>query len=396
MTQRSPDERSVLEAIEKDDAYQVIRVISDGASGRAELVMRGSDGPFMRKKYPLGFANTDVVARIKQLDEPLLPRVIEDYELPDCYVVVRDWVTGMSLEESIVRGRMAAPEAIAMMDDVSRAVGALHSVGVVHRDLTPGNIILARDGAHVIDFGIARIHVDNAMHDTTHLGTWGFAAPEQFGFAQTDARSDVYSLGRLLGYVLTGIRPDDKRYEAALNDRRMVDPSMRAIVQHASAFEPSARYQSVGDLARALHDNTVSEDSLWYEFSIWRRLPLTVKSLVNPPRSQNKVASLIIGALTVLLACVFMVSFVESAMGMPTPVWQVTDTVFGFAFVMWGIVFTGQELIWLLMRYGEYAGCTRGRRIKRFLIRLAENLATGFAVMFVASLIANLIYGPRP
>ena len=70
MTQRSPDERSVLEAIEKDDAYQVIRVISDGASGRAELVMRGSDGPFMRKKYPLGFANTDVVARIKQLDEP--------------------------------------------------------------------------------------------------------------------------------------------------------------------------------------------------------------------------------------------------------------------------------------------------------------------------------------
>ena len=83
-------------------------------------------------------------------------------------------------------------------------------------------------------------------------------------------------------------------------------------------------------------------------------------------------------------------------MGMPTPVWQVTDTVFGFAFVMWGIVFTGQELIWLLMRYGEYAGCTRGRRIKRFLIRLAENLATGFAVMFVASLIANLIYGPRP
>ena len=390
------EERAVLEAIKRDDAYQVLRVLSDGASGRAELVMRGDDGPYMRKRYPLGFANTDVVRRVRQLDEPLLPHIVEDYELPDCYVVVRDWVAGTSLADRVSQGRMALPEALAMMDDLCRAVGALHSAGVVHRDLTPGNVVLARDGAHVIDLGIARIHVDGATRDTTHLGTWGFAAPEQFGFAQTDARSDVYSLGRLLGYALTGIRPDDERYEAALADRRIVPASMGDIVRRASAFEPSARYQSVDALARALHDTAVPEDDTWYELAIWKRLPLTAKLLVTAPLSGRKAASVIIGVVTVFAAFVFLVSFAQQAMAMPVPIWQVTEALFGFAFVMWGLVFTGQELIWLLMGYGEYAGCPLGGRLKRFCIRIGENLLTGLALMYAASILANMLYGPMP
>ena len=103
------------------------------------------------------------------------------------------------------------------------AAAALHAHGIIHRDISPTNVIVAADGAHLIDLGIARFRAEGATHDTTQLGTPGFAAPEQHGFAQTDARTDVYSLGRVLGYLLTGVRPempDAAEYEQALADEK--------------------------------------------------------------------------------------------------------------------------------------------------------------------------------
>ncbi|HJA28882.1 MAG TPA: serine/threonine protein kinase, partial [Candidatus Olsenella pullicola] len=146
-------------------------------------------------------------------------------------------------------------DAARLVAQLCEAVAALHAHGIIHRDISPTNVIVAADGAHLIDLGIARFRAEGATHDTTQLGTPGFAAPEQHGFAQTDARTDVYSLGRVLGYLLTGVRPempDAAEYEQALADEKIVSPQMRAVVERASAFEPSARYQSAAELARAL------------------------------------------------------------------------------------------------------------------------------------------------
>jgi hypothetical protein len=71
---------------------------------------------------------------------------------------------------------------------------------------------------------------------------------------QTDARSDVYALGRLLGYALTGEKPDTEAYETALSDRSIVPEALYDVVQKATAFEPSARYQTAGELARAVQE----------------------------------------------------------------------------------------------------------------------------------------------
>ena len=91
-------------------------------------------------------------------------------------------------------GALGLQEAFAIALDVADAASVLNWAGVIHRDISPSNIIVAADGAHLIDLGIARTYDEQATHDTTRLGTWGFAAPEQYGFAQTDVRVRLFGV----------------------------------------------------------------------------------------------------------------------------------------------------------------------------------------------------------
>ena len=242
-----------MHAMSLDDVYHVDRVLAHGAGGVTELVSIDGAGPFVRKKLPLEIANQGVWSAIGALDCKRLPKVEATYSLPDQYVVVYDYVPGQTLEELVTaRGCLDAGEAASLAADICEAAAALHSCGIIHRDLSPRNVIVAADGAHLIDLGIARMRVEGATRDTTSLGTRGFASPEQYGFAQTDARSDVYAIGKLLGYMLTGLQPDGEEYEARLADSSAVDAGLAGVVRRACAFEPSARYQTAEQMAAAL------------------------------------------------------------------------------------------------------------------------------------------------
>lgn len=236
-----------------DDMYRVERVLARGAGGVTELVTIDGAGPFVRKKIPSKLANQGVWSLIESCGCARLPKVEATYSLPDQFAVVYDFVPGQTLEELVTAKRRLAPqEAASLAADICEAAAALHSRGVVHRDLSPRNVIVAADGAHLIDLGIARMRVEGASRDTTSLGTRGFASPEQYGFAQTDARSDVYAIGKLLGYMLTGLQPDGDEYERALRDTDATDSRLAEVVARACAFEPSSRYQSAAEMARAL------------------------------------------------------------------------------------------------------------------------------------------------
>ena len=114
---------------------------------------------------------------------------------------------------------------------------------VIHRDIKPQNIILSDDGlATLIDFGISRYYDKNARSDTVCFGTQEFAPPEQYGFSQTDCRADIFSLGVLLGWMLTGRTSD-----FVIPDRRLA-----RIVKKCTAFSPKDRYSSVAAVRRAL------------------------------------------------------------------------------------------------------------------------------------------------
>lgn len=236
-----------------DDMYHVERVLARGKGGVTELVTVEGAGPFVRKKIPNELARRSVWSVLADCDCARLPQVEATYKTPDEFVVVYDFVPGDTLEALVKQaGPLDAAQAVSLALDICEAAGALHAQGVVHRDITPKNVVASSDGAHLIDLGIARRYAEGATRDTNALGTWGFAAPEQYGFKQTDARSDVYSIGCVLGYLLTGVMPDEDAYHDALADESAVPAHLRAVVERATNMEPSARYQSAMDLAAAL------------------------------------------------------------------------------------------------------------------------------------------------
>lgn len=236
-----------------DDMYHVERVLARGKGGVTELVTVEGAGPFVRKKIPNELARRSVWSVLADCDCARLPQVEATYKTPDEFVVVYDFVPGDTLEALVKQaGPLDAAQAVSLALDICEAAGALHAQGVVHRDITPKNVVASSDGAHLIDLGIARLYAEGATRDTNALGTWGFAAPEQYGFKQTDARSDVYSIGCVLGYLLTGVMPDEDAYHDALADESAVPAHLRAVVERATNMEPSARYQSAMDLAAAL------------------------------------------------------------------------------------------------------------------------------------------------
>ncbi len=242
-----------LRSLLRDEAYHVERVLNEGPSGTTELVTLDGEGPLVRKRIPAKLANAAAWATVMGLNDPLLPQVEDIYRMPDELVVVCTYVQGDSLRELMEReGRLQLSRATAILRCLCHAAGVLHEHGVVHRDITPGNVIVAQDGAHLIDLGIARREASDRDRDTYVLGTWGFAAPEQFGFAQTDARSDVFSLGCLLGFMLTGVSPQADVYERALAEAGLEGSPVASVIERATAFEPSARYQSTAELADAL------------------------------------------------------------------------------------------------------------------------------------------------
>lgn len=256
------NDNQLMHAMSLDDTYRVEQVLARGEGGITELVTIDGAGPFVRKKIRQELARRNVWSALTECSSPRLPRVEATYELPEHFVVVYDFVPGRSLSKVIeTDGPLTPEEATSLGIELCEAAEELHRHGIVHRDISPNNIVVAADGAHLIDLGIARMRVEGASKDTTSLGTWGFASPEQYGFAQTDARSDVYSIGRVLGFALTGVRPDDEAYEQIL--KKNIDNAPATLVRaitRACSFEPSARFQSAAEMAGALSGSSQPKD----------------------------------------------------------------------------------------------------------------------------------------
>lgn len=246
--------------------YSVERVLKETASECTELV-RDTDGtPWVRKLFVRDDASLEqAYLAIRSLASPWLPRIRDVHRSAAGTVVVREYLAGQTLRQRVEgRGALGESEARSLLRQVCLGVRALHTLDppLIHRDVNPSNVIVTDAGARLIDFGIARAYDEHASRDTHAWGTTGYAAPEQFGFDQSDERTDVFALGMLYWFLLTGtdpqgnlaarLRQDAEAGGAGAGGIAEVPASARGIIERCVALAPEARFSSVDALITAL------------------------------------------------------------------------------------------------------------------------------------------------
>jgi len=172
-----------------------------------------------------------------------LAKVLWVQNCGDTVYIVEEYIDGVLLSDVVRDKVLPRREVLRIGLQLCKALRVLHSAGIVYRDLKPENVFLMEDGSiKLFDYDAARVYKSYAGEDTTPLGTVGFAAPEQFGLMQSDARSDIYSLGILLNILLTGVHP-------AL---RLCRGRLRRVVLRCTNVNPERRYQTVEEVSRTL------------------------------------------------------------------------------------------------------------------------------------------------
>lgn len=229
---------SFLEAVTTE--YDTLRVLKQSPRGTVSVVRHKKSGTrYVFHRYS---GSGEVYRRLLPVLCPHLPQIMEAAEQDGQTAVLEEYVQGDMLAELLMGARLTEREARQVTMQLCQALHVLHSMGAVHRDVKPENVILRGSDAVLIDFDAARIYKVASESDTQVLGTMGFAAPEQYGIFQSDERADIFSLGVLLNIMLTGKYPS----------REMAAGKMGRIVRKCTMTAPEQRYQSARALMEVL------------------------------------------------------------------------------------------------------------------------------------------------
>jgi serine/threonine protein kinase len=208
---------------------------------------------------PQAIQNFLAEARIlSRLNHANLPALTDFFTEGQRHFLVMEYIDGSTLEDLLERnnGPFSEPRVLGWARQLCDVLEYLHSQQppVIFRDMKPGNVMLTRSGRiKLIDFGIARLFRHSSSQDTQLLGTPGFAPPEQYGSAQTDERSDIYSLAMTLFQLLTHSISENGfgLTNVHANFPRISSPVARAL-EKATSLRPEERYESIVVFRRAL------------------------------------------------------------------------------------------------------------------------------------------------
>jgi serine/threonine protein kinase len=254
--------------------YEVLGVLGRGGMGcvykvsdrlqRGTVLAAKELRPGNRSAEKSGEALTQfqTEARIlMRLTHQNLPKVYDYFSRLGSYTIVMEYIRGNTLKQVLdaQRGKpLGEQQVLSWALQVCRAMHFLSvqkPMPIVFRDLKPSNIMIDRNGrVKLIDFGIARFFQEDKIKDTYVYGTPGYAAPEQYGTAQTDVRSDIFSLGATLHHCLTGRNPAENPLE--FPDPRQLNPGLSreaaAIIRKALEPDMKRRFQSANDMKLAV------------------------------------------------------------------------------------------------------------------------------------------------
>jgi formylglycine-generating enzyme required for sulfatase activity len=205
----------------------------------------------------------DEIRAIARIDHPNVVRVFHADETYDGRLFfAMELLTGEDLDRLADRGPVPAPRAIALVIQLLSGLAAAHGAGLIHSDIKPGNVFVARAGAEervvLLDFGLARLA--RAGAGTTAVGgTPQYMAPEQLAHGRIDERSDLFSAGLVLFMLLTGWRRR-RATELVPPLDLIADGPLRAVFARALALDPARRYLSAADFADALGELAIARD----------------------------------------------------------------------------------------------------------------------------------------
>ena len=261
------------------DGYQITGRLGEGGMGVVwKAIQHGTHRPvalkmmsaasFGSERARLRFEReVDLTAR---LEHPHIARVYDAGESAGVCYYAMEFIDGVPLDEYIREQKFSRRQILELMKTICQAVQYAHQKGVIHRDLKPANILVDKEGKpRVLDFGLAKALSDPdgqmLSMDIGAAGTPVYMSPEQAAghLDQVDTRSDVYTLGVILFYLLTGKYPHDIRGSAFEVMKRIseiepfrlkaiepkTDRDLEALLSKALSKEPQRRYASAGDLA---------------------------------------------------------------------------------------------------------------------------------------------------
>lgn len=252
-----------------DGKYKILNKIGQGGMSVVYLAMneRANKQWAIKEVRKDGVKDYDVVRQgliaetdiLKRLNHPHLPSIIDVIDRDDTFLIVMDYIEGKSLDHWLKKdGAQPQEKVVEWAKQICDVLGYLHSrkPPIIYRDLKPANVMLKPDGQiMIIDFGTAREFKETSIEDTSCLGTQGYAAPEQYGgHGQTDARTDIYTLGATMYHLLTGHNPSLPPYE--MYPIRRWNPALSSglekIVLKCTQRNPNDRYQNCAELMYAL------------------------------------------------------------------------------------------------------------------------------------------------
>jgi|GEM_PF-2462105 len=210
--------------------YRELYHVSSGGKTLVSVVEDEGSGKIYYRKV-LSVYNVKVFAYLKEHACPYIPKIFNFVEEEGKLTVIEEMVRGETLDFVLQNRDLKKKEKIRILLNVCDALIFLHSAKpypIIHRDLKPSNVMIADDGrACLIDYDAAKVFAPGRTKDTELIGTQGSAAPEQYGFAQSDVRTDIYALGVMIGMMF----PKDFR--------------MQRIAARATKLSPDDRFQSV-------------------------------------------------------------------------------------------------------------------------------------------------------
>ena len=196
------------------------------------------------------FLRNEIMKKMADRKLSGIPKAYRIFEENGKVYLVREYIEGMSLAQMVLqKGGISEAEICRISRKICQTAEQFQNPDepMIHRDIKPENIVVTPGGEVVfIDFGTMRSYKKDGSRDTFVVGTRGTAAPEQYGYTQTDQRTDVYAIGQTMLYMVSESYEMNQLSECAVSRR------MKKIIEKACSFEPDKRYGDAAQLRRAV------------------------------------------------------------------------------------------------------------------------------------------------